>query len=223
MTDKTLQSTKAAQGSKAAVAKTVVKKKAAPQKGNKKVEPKEEKKKNLGREIMGWIVYFLCIAAFVYCVITFVGQRTKVDGNSMNPTLSDGDNLIIDKISYRFRDPSRYDVIVFPYQHEEDVYYIKRIIGLPGETVQIIEGYVYINGELLEEDFGKELIEDPQLAADPITLGEDEYFVLGDNRNHSQDSRDPSVGVLSRDLLVGRAWVRIFPFDKIGVVRHEHE
>ncbi len=221
MIDKTMQSTKATQGSTAAVTKTTVKKKVAPKKGSRKEEQKEEKKKSLGREILGWIVYFLCIAAFVYCVITFVGQRTKVDGNSMNPTLSDGDNLIIDKISYRFRDPSRYDVIVFPYQHEENVYYIKRIIGLPGETVQIIEGYVYINGEQLDENFGKELIEDPQLAAEPITLGDDEYFVLGDNRNHSQDSRDPSVGVLSRDLLVGRAWVRIFPFNKIGIVRHE--
>lgn len=222
MIDKTVQSTKAAQGSKAAVTQTAVKKKSAAPKGKKK-EDKEGKKKSLGREILGWVVYFLCIAAFVYCVITFVGQRTKVEGDSMNPTLSNGDNLIIDKISYRFRDPSRYDVIVFPYQHEENVYYIKRIIGLPGETVQIMDGYVYINGEQLDEDFGKELIEDPQLAAEPITLGKDEYFVLGDNRNHSQDSRDPSVGVLNRKMLVGRAWVRIYPFDKIGIVRHDHE
>ena len=145
-----------------------------------------------------------------------------VSGQSMEPTLSNGDNLIVDKISYRFRDPQRYDIIVFPYKYEEDTYYIKRIIGMPGETVQVIGGYVYINGELLESDiYGAEPMESGQLADQPITLGADEYFVLGDNRNHSSDSRDPSVGVLKRSDLLGRAWVRIYPFDKIGFIRHE--
>ena len=145
-----------------------------------------------------------------------------VSGQSMEPTLSNGDNLIVDKISYRFRDPQRYDIIVFPYKYEEDTYYIKRIIGMPGETIQVIGGYVYINGELLESDiYGAEPMESGQLADQPITLGDDEYFVLGDNRNHSSDSRDPSVGVLKRSDLLGRAWVRIYPFDKIGFIRHE--
>ena len=155
-------------------------------------------------------------------IINYVGQRTMVSGQSMEPTLSDGDNLIVDKISYRFRDPQRYDIIVFPYKYEEDTYYIKRIIGMPGETVQVIGGYVYINGELLESDiYGAEPMESGQLADQPITLGADEYFVLGDNRNHSSDSRDPSVGVLKSSDLLGRAWVRIYPFDKIGFIRHE--
>ena len=93
---------------------------------------------------------------------------------------------------------------------------------MPGETVQVIGGYVYINGELLESDiYGAEPMESGQLADQPITLGADEYFVLGDNRNHSSDSRDPSVGVLKRSDLLGRAWVRIYPFDKIGFIRHE--
>ena len=125
-------------------------------------------------------------------------------------------------ISYRFHDPERYDIIIFPYKYEEDTYYIKRIIGMPGETVQVIGGYVYINGELLESDiYGSEPMESGQLADQPITLGADEYFVLGDNRNHSSDSRDPSVGGLKRSDLLGRAWVRIYPFDKIGFIRHE--
>ena len=144
-----------------------------------------------------------------------------MSGHSMETTLSDGDNLIVDKISYRFRDPERFEIIVFPFQYEEHTYYIKRIIGLPGETVQVIDGYVYINGEVLDENYGLEVMDDPGIAAEPITLGEDEYFVLGDNRNHSSDSRDPSVGVLHRDDIMGRAWIRIWPFDKFGVIKHE--
>lgn len=178
-------------------------------------------KKEVIKEIIGWILYLGAVFVMVYLIITFVGQRTKVDGSSMEPSLTHGDNLIVEKISYRFRDPERYDVIVFPYQHAENIFYIKRIIGLPGETVQIIDGYVYINGELLDEHYGAEVMINSGIAEDEIELGEDEYFVLGDNRNHSADSRDPSVGVLTREQLIGRAWVRIFPFDKIGVIKHE--
>ena len=174
------------------------------------------------RELLGWLVYFLIIIGLTYLIITYVGQRTRVSGSSMETTLSDGDHLIVDKISYRFTDPKRYDIVVFPYRYEEKTYYIKRIIGMPGETVQVVDGYVYIDGELLESDiYGAELMESANMAAEPITLGDDEYFVLGDNRNHSSDSRDPSVGVIHRDELMGRAWVRIYPFDKMGVIKHE--
>lgn len=160
--------------------------------------------------LLGWIVYILIIVGLTYLIITFVGQRTRVSGSSMETTLSHGDNLIVDKISYRFQDPKRYDIIVFPYKHEENTYYIKRIVGLPGETVQVIDGYTYINGELLEGDvYGTEVMESSGIAGEPVVLGEDEYFVLGDNRNHSLDSRDPSVGVLHRKDLMGKAWVRI--------------
>ena len=182
---------------------------------------KREEDSILG-ELGSWIVYILIILGLTYLIITFVGQRTMVSGSSMETTLQNGDNLIVDKISYRFRDPKRYDIIVFPYKYEEDTYYIKRIIGMPGEKIQIQDGYVYINGEKLTSDiYGKERINNPQTAAEPITLGEDEYFVMGDNRNHSMDSRDPSVGVLKRSDLIGRAWMRIYPFDNIGVIRHE--
>ena len=173
------------------------------------------------REALGWVLYILLIIGITYLIITFVGQRTKVDGHSMEPTLSDGDNLIVDKLSYRFRDPQRYDIIVFPYKHAQNTYYIKRIIALPGETVQVKDGEVYINGELLGETYGAEPMTNSGIAENPITLEENEYFVLGDNRNHSSDSRDPSVGILTKDDLIGRAWVRIFPLNKIGVIRHE--
>ena len=186
---------------------------------NKEETPEQEQ--SIWRSLGGTLLYLLVIVLLTWVIVTFVGQRTKVDGHSMEPTLSDGDNLIVDKLSYRFRDPERYDIIVFPYQHAENTYYIKRIIGLPGETVQVIDGYMYINGKKLDEHYGAEVMEDPGIAAEPIKLGDDEYFVLGDNRNHSSDSRVTSVGVLTRDMLIGRAWVRIYPFNKIGVIKHE--
>jgi len=174
------------------------------------------------RELLGWLFYILIIIGLTYLIITYVGQRTRVSGSSMETTLSDGDNLIVDKLSYRFQEPKRFDIVVFPYKYEENTYYIKRIIGLPGDTVQVKDGYTYINGELLESDiYGAEVMIEAGTASEPITLGEDEYFVLGDNRNHSLDSRDPSVGILKREDLIGRAWVRIYPFDKMGVIRHE--
>jgi len=140
----------------------------------------------------------------------------------METTLSDGDNLLVDKITYRFSEPKRFDIIVFPFQYDTDTYYIKRIIGMPGETVQIdYDGNIYINGSLLEESYGREVIQNPGRAAEPITLGEDEYFVMGDNRNNSSDSRDPSVGNIHRKDIIGRAWVRIWPFSKFGVLKHQ--
>ena len=102
-------------------------------------KPEEE---NIWKSLGGWILYILFVILITWVVITFVGQRTKVDGQSMQPTLNDGDNLIVDKLSFRFRDPQRYEIIVFPYQHAENTYYIKRIIGLPGEKVQVKDGYV---------------------------------------------------------------------------------
>ncbi len=180
-----------------------------------------EKEKSVLRELVGWLVYILVIVAVTWLVVTFVGQRTRVSGQSMEITLHDGDNLIVDKISFRFRDPKRFEIIVFPYKYEENTYYIKRIMGLPGETVQVKDGYLYINGEKLEENYGNELMNSAGIAAEPIVLGEDEYFVLGDNRNHSSDSRDPKVGVIKREDLLGRAWIRIWPLDQFGAIKHE--
>ena len=175
------------------------------------------------REVLGWIVYILVVVCATYLIVTYVGQRTKVVGDSMEATLQDQDNLIVDKISYRFRNPKRFEIVVFPYKYQENTYYIKRIIGLPGETVQIIDGYVYINGEKLEESYGRELIDESRYgdAKNPIELGEDEYFVLGDNRNHSADSRESHVGLIHKDDFIGRAWIRIWPLKSIGVVTHE--
>lgn len=181
----------------------------------------EKKEKSVMRELLEWIVYIIIVVILSFLAVTYIGQRTRVDGHSMETTLYDGDNLWVDKLSFRFRDPRRYEIVVFPYKYQENTYYIKRIIGLPGETIQIKDGYVYIDGEKLDEHYGNELMDDPGIAATPITLGEDEYFVLGDNRNHSSDSRVDKVGVIKREDLIGRAWIRIWPLNRLGVIRHE--
>lgn len=178
--------------------------------------------KNVVKEIFSTILYILVVLLGAYLLITFVGQRTSVSGSSMEPTLSNNDQLILDKISYRFSEPQRFDIIVFPFQYAEKTFYVKRIIGLPGETVQIdLQGNIYINGQILNEDYGKETINFAGLAVEPITLGDDEYFVMGDNRNNSSDSRDPSVGNIRRSNIIGKAWVRIWPLNKFGVLKHQ--
>ena len=179
-------------------------------------------KNNTLKEILSTSIYLLIVLVLTFLVVTYVGQRTKVSGASMEPTLHDGNNLIVDKISYRFSDPERFDIIVFPFRYEDKTYYIKRIIGLPGETVYTDEnGTIFIDGEELEEHYGKEVILDPGRAYEPITLGKDEYFVMGDNRNNSSDSRDPVVGNIHRSEIIGKAWMRIWPLDQIGLIRHQ--
>lgn len=177
--------------------------------------------KKVLREVLSTSVYILFVLCAVYLLIHFVGQRTQVLGSSMEPKLSSEDNLIVDKITYRFHDPERYDIIVFPFRYEDNTFYIKRIIGLPGETVQIDdEGNILINGEVLPEGYGREVIDNPGRAYEEIQLGDDEYFVMGDNRNNSTDSRDPSVGNIRRNEIIGRAWLRIWPFEKFGLIKH---
>lgn len=178
-------------------------------------------KVDMKKEILSWVFYIAFVLVLTWVIITFVGQRTRVDGRSMMNTLHDGDNLIVEKLSYRFSDPKRFDIIVFPPTGKKE-YYIKRIIGLPGETVQIDEnGNIYINGELLEENYGAETIQNPGRAAKPITLGDDEYFVMGDNRNNSKDSRSEEVGNVKRFQIIGRAWLRIWPLNKFGLLKHQ--
>lgn len=172
-----------------------------------------------GKRIVCFLLYLLIVFCLTLAVVRYVGQRTLVKGSSMEPTLSDGDNLIVDKISYRFHDPKRFEIVVFPYEYEENTFFIKRIIGLPGEKVRIDEsGRIYINGQELIESYGREVIKDPGIAVAEQQLGDDEYFVLGDNRNNSTDSRDERVGFVARKELVGRTWFRIYPFDQMGLV-----
>ena len=160
------------------------------------------------KEIGSTLLYIVVVLGITWLVITFVGQRTEVNGSSMEPTLSNNDNLIVDKISYRFKDPQRFDIIVFPFQYDENVYYIKRIIGLPGETVEIISGKVYINGELLDEPY---LSEEPTGDFGPYQVPEDSYFMLGDNRAVSKDSRYWHNTYVKKDKIIAKAFVMYWP------------
>lgn len=180
-----------------------------------------EKGTSIKKEILSTVIYLAIVFCVTFLFVNYVAQRTVVSGHSMNDTLEDGDNLIVNKLTYAFSDPERFDIIVFPYKHKEDIYYIKRIIGLPGEKVQIIDGMIYIDDELLEESYGKEVMNNPGVAAEAVYLGEDEYFVLGDNRNNSSDSRDPSVGLIQKKDIIGKASFRIWPLSKIGFIKHQ--
>jgi signal peptidase I len=191
---------------------------------------------NVMHEIIKTILYIATIVVLVFLILTFVGNRSEVIGHSMESTLHDGESVWLDKLTYRFKDPERFDIIVFPYLNS-DTYYIKRIIGLPGETVYIApDGTIYIgteetiyideNGVLcneaqpLEESYGNEVIEEDMrgLAAEPFTLGDDEYFVMGDNRNNSQDSRYEEVGAVSKDMIEGKAVFRLWPLSEFGKI-----
>ena len=184
----------------------------------------DKKKTSVFSEICSFLLYIGAAVLVTFLILHFIGQRTVVNGPSMMNTLKNGDNIILDKISYRFHDPERFDIIVFPVANEEKNY-IKRIIGLPGETVQVLNGFVYItdaDGKFyeLEESYGAEIMLDEAgnyLTTAPVKLGEDEYFVLGDNRNDSIDSR--RIGPIPRDIIKGRAWIRIYPFDSMGKIQ----
>lgn len=174
--------------------------------------------KNMAKSLLGLILYIVLIFGAAFLMGHFVVGQVQVDGPSMNDTLQDQDRVLINKFTYRVRNLDRFDVVVFKYAYDTETDYIKRVIGLPGETVRIdMDGQIFVNDQLLEENYGKEVMEDPGIAKDGITLGEDEYFVLGDNRNNSSDSRDPDVGAVSKSQIRGNAWLRLRP--NFGLIR----
>ncbi len=184
---------------------------------SKTAEPDDKEKKNKPNIKKNLIALGICvvIAVVIALIITnFVASHTKVEGNSMESTLQNGDDIIVEKFSYITGDPERYEIIVF--RESESVNYIKRVIALPGETIQITEGKIYINERAVFDAYGNAKMEDGGIAEKPIKLGQDEYFVLGDNRNASKDSRDKAVGVIKRDQIIGKAWLRVLPFDHFG-------
>lgn len=148
------------------------------------------------------------IAIFLAFVLVFsVGMRTSVVGDSMEPMLYNGQEILMNRVIYRLSSPKRGDVIVFlPNGNQNSHYYVKRVVGLPGETIQIKDGNVYVNDVLLEEDEVFDNMIDAGIAQNELLLASDEFFVLGDNRNSSEDSRSGNVGPVRKDNIIGKAW-----------------
>ena len=159
------------------------------------------------RRIISWIFSVAVVVIVAVALVAFFGLKTTNQGQSMSPTLDAGDEVLIDRLIYVVSDPKPNDLIVFlPNGNEKSHYYIKRVIAVPGDTVQIINGKVYVNGDEFEEEIDSSPIENAELAEEKITLEPGEYFVLGDNRNNSEDSRHANIGNIKSEYIIGKAW-----------------
>ena len=170
------------------------------------MELKEDK--NRIRLVVGWIVDIAVVISIAWFAVFAMGTQIRVSGQSMEPVLSQNEKVLMNRLSYRVMRPKRYDIIVF--EKETGNYNIKRVIGLPGETVQIKDGYIYINNEKLAALAG--------LAEYPISLDKNEYFLLGDNRSGSEDSRFSNVGNVKFRQIKGKVWLRIQPVSRFGLI-----
>ena len=167
-----------------------------------------------------WIFQIALTILIAFVCVWYFGQRVSVVGDSMKPVLENGDIVLANRIVYNASKPKRGDVIIFkPKGNENSHYYIKRIIALPGESVEIIENSVYINGEKLQEDYETSKINDVGIVNEKIKLGSDEYFVLGDDRQNSEDSRNANVGNVKYSYIYGKAWFVISPKTHFGFVK----
>ena len=161
------------------------------------------------------IIETIVMTVLIFAAVRLLVQNFRIEGNSMEPNLHDGQYLIIEKVSYALSSPSRGDVIVFHYPNNPKRDFIKRIIGLPGETVEVRQGQLFVNGTLMEEPYKPD---EGTYSWGPAIVGPDEYFVLGDNRNNSSDSH--SWGMLPRSLIIGRAWLSYWPVANWGFIPH---
>ncbi len=171
----------------------------------KKVSPKALK------EIFSWIFVTILALFVAFALVFFFGMQVKVIGDSMEPTLYNGQSVLVDRALSKVMNPRTGDIVVFlPNGNVNSHYYVKRIVGQPGDTVQITDGVLYINGSVADEDseaFDK--MEDSGIAAGGIKLGSGEYFVLGDNRNSSEDSRSANIGIVKQSMMLGKVWFKL--------------
>ncbi len=181
------------------------------------VNEKQDKQKwNSKKEIISWVKVILSALIIAFVLRTFVFQLALVNQISMDPTLKDGQMLIISKVNYFIGDPQRGDIIVFKDSYENKLL-IKRVIGLPGEKLDLREDKVFINDKELQPDYTSSLTY--ALTQESWQIPEGQYFVMGDNREHSRDSRVETVGLVNRKSIVGKAVFRLWPFNKLGVLK----
>ncbi len=182
--------------------------------------PDMQRKKRPGyRKILSWAFQLIIVIMIAYVLVYFFGQTRTNVGQSMDTTLSGGDVVLVNTMAYQIGSPKRGDIIAFkPNGNESSRSSIKRVIGLPGETIQITDGMIQIDGQTYLEQKSFPTITNPGMAAEPITLGDTQYFVLGDNRNNSEDSRFADVGLVSSDMIEGKVWFIISPRDHFGFI-----
>lgn len=177
----------------------------------------QENKKLL--TVCKWITDILIVILLAYTLTTFLSERVVAAGNSMQPVIENEDTVLINRLAYSFHGPDRYSIVAFQIKGvESSKVYIKRVIGLPGETIRIYDGKVYINGQILQDDVSQDDILTAGLASEELTLGEKEYFVLGDNRNNSEDSRFANVGIVNEEDIIGSVWFILKPVKRMKMI-----
>lgn len=163
------------------------------------------------REIFSWIVVTAIAVLMAFVIVTAFGMQVKVIGDSMEPTIYNGQGVLVDRLIFKLFGAKNGDVVVFlPNGNTNSHYYVKRVVGCPGDKIQIIDGDLYVNGAIAESgniDYDK--MEDAGIAASELKLGSGEYFLLGDNRNSSEDSRSANIGVVTTRMMVGKAWFKV--------------
>ena len=188
-------------------------------------EYRSRRRKSPVRVIFGWIAFIIVFLLLLFAAVPLVGASMRVTDGAMSPSLNIGDSVAVNHIAYLLFRPKRGDVVQFGSADRSqdagghETMYIRRVIGLPGETVQIMDGTVYINGYPLDENYAAGVISYGGIASAQLTLDNDEYFVMADNRSNNFDSRDSTVGPITRDSIRGKVWLKFLPFDQIGLVK----
>lgn len=170
------------------------------------------------RLITRWIVDIIVVVVLAMFLVQYMGMNYEVIGHSMEPAFEVGDTVLVDQIAYRIGKPHRFDFVLFRNGTSEEQVYMKRVIGLPGEKIQIQNGNVYVDDQLLDMGDDTEKINLPGIADNPVFLGADEYFVIGDNYDSSEDSRFSNIGNVKRSEMIGRVWFRFYPLERISFV-----
>lgn len=182
-----------------------------------------QKKKKLNiivvKEIFSWIFWIFASMLLAVVIVFCIGMKTSVIGPSMEPSLYNGQSIFLNRLIYKVASPREGDVIVFlPNGNEKSHYYVKRVVGVPGDTLYIKNGLLYVNDEVVEKYFNDRIAE-PGLLESEVTLEEDEYFVIGDNCNNSKDSRSANIGTVKKSYIIGKAWMKLAAGDsELGLI-----